>query len=223
MRVKTEVIFERELMFAISGQLYSQAPNRQPRKVEIIMNEVRNKYREKAFNDNGYYSLRVENLYKYIKELLMSIPEFVELNLTQNEYEKGIKVDDKNRGKYRVTSMYDKNTSESWKNDFIDLDAFIKNVYRNIYVMKDADTDCFCCIYDDGKFNSDKCKECFINPNHTINYECSRKPRDKYTITCKYDCYKSKYICCEECDYKVGCEQKCNSSSINCGLSIKKK
>lgn len=221
MRVKTETIYERELMFSISGQLYSQAPNRQPRKAEIIMDKVKEKYRSEALNDNEYYSLKVEDPYKYIEDLLMSIPEFEELNLSQNEYEAGIKVNDENRGKYKFASMYDKNTSESWKDDFIDLDAFIRNVYRNICNMKIVDTDCFCCIYEESKCGSKECKECIVNPNYKINYECSRKPKGKYTFACRYDCYKNRYICCEECDDKESCIEKCNSKSIMCGLSLK--
>ena len=43
-------ISERQLMYAIGGQLFDQAPNRQPRKAEIIMAKVRDKFREEAYN-----------------------------------------------------------------------------------------------------------------------------------------------------------------------------
>lgn len=62
----------------------------------------------------------------------MGIPEFVELNLSQVEFEKGISVNDETWPKFAFTSRYDVNTPESWKNDFIDLDAFIGNVHHRL-------------------------------------------------------------------------------------------
>ena len=218
MRKSTIMISERNLMFCIAGQLYDQAPARLPRKVDIIMKKVREKIRTDFFNDNEWYTMRIEEdaAYEYIKNLLMTIPEFEELNLSQIEYEKGIDVNDDSRPKYSFTTRYDVETSESWKNDFIDLDAFIRNVYRRVLQIKDVETDCFCCKHKD----TELCKECSINEKLKINYECSRKPKGKYTFACKYDCFKSRYICCEECDEKETCNNRCDGNSSICGLKV---
>ena len=132
MRKETISVSERDLMFVVGGQLFYQAPNRYPRKVETIMQKLRDIFRSEAYNDNEYYNVTIEpdNLYDWLKDKLFSIPEFQELNLTQEEYEKGISVDDESRPKYCLTTRYDVYDSESWKRDFIDLNAFVQNVHR---------------------------------------------------------------------------------------------
>ena len=150
MRVKTISISERDLMFVIGGQLFDQAPNRLPRKAEIIMQKVKEAFRKDAYNDNEFYSLEIpgNKIYNYLKTLRMGIPEFVDLNLSQIEFENNISVDDEKRGKYSFITRYDKYNSESWKHDFIDLDAFIRNVYNRLLTLIESEQDCFCCIYD---------------------------------------------------------------------------
>lgn len=112
MREETYTLFERDLMYAVGGQLFSQAPNNEPRNVEILMKKVRDRFREDAYSNTnlGWVSLCIpvvdNGLYKYIDKLLRSIPEFVDLNLSQNEYNKNIKVDDESRLKYIFTSAY---------------------------------------------------------------------------------------------------------------------
>jgi acyl carrier protein phosphodiesterase len=119
-------------MFVVAGQLYSQAPNREPRNVEIIMKQVRDKFRKDAKNVNEFYLMDFEicKIEEYVENLLMNIPEFINLNLSYEEIEKGVSVDDDRPAKF--VTMYDKLDSESWKSDFIDLDAFIRNVIKKI-------------------------------------------------------------------------------------------
>ena len=211
-------ISERQLMYAIGGQLFDQAPNRQPRKAEIIMAKVRDKFREEAYNMNEYYSLSISKnkLKEWIHNLLISIPEFEELNLTQIEYEKGIKVDDENRPKYSFTSAYDVETKDSWKNDFIDLDAFTRNVYINLVHSNDT-AECFLC----GRKDTEFCKTCKHNERFTSNYKCDNAPNEKRQIVCDNTCYRGYCICCEICKDKDTCENKCMSNSKNCGKSRK--
>lgn len=134
MRTKTVSVSERNLMFVVAGQLFDQAPNRQPRKAEIIMQKVKDAFRKDAHNDNEWYCLAIEEAKtrKYVHNLLMGIPEFIELNLTQVEFEKSVSVDDESRPKYAFVSRYDVETADSWKHDFIDLDAFTRNVQAGI-------------------------------------------------------------------------------------------
>lgn len=221
MRKKTFSLTESTLMMAIGGQLFDQAPNREPRKAEIIMKKVRDKFREKACNDNEFYTLNIpeDELYDYIKNILMSIDEFRELNLTYIEYQNNVSVDDPNRTKYNFVTAFDKEDSESWKNDFIDLDAFVRNANRNIHMVNDSDRDCFFCIHKD----TDKCGTCILNSKLKLNYECSREPKGFYTFACKYDCFNNYYICCEECKEKTTCKHKCGSCSSDCGLAINHK
>lgn len=134
---KQITISEGNFMFMVAGQLFSQAPNKEPRRAEIIMRKVRDNFRKQAKSFKEYYYIELEynnksEIFDFISNLLMSIEEFQELNLSQIELDQGIKVDDPSRSKFSFHSMYDKVNSESWKNDFVDLDAFIRNVYTNI-------------------------------------------------------------------------------------------
>ncbi|MDD6638461.1 MAG: hypothetical protein PUE81_06770 [Lachnospiraceae bacterium] len=230
MRKETIRISERDLMFVVGGQLFDQAPNRQPRKAEIIMQKMRDAFRSEAYNDNEFYTVLVEKdaLYNWMKDKLFSIPEFQELNLTQIEFEKGISVDDESRTKFCFTTRYDVYDSESWKSDFIDLYAFVQNVHRRLLNIIDTKEDCFLCIHQDQTNestiacgDSQVCKECLVNPNLKNHYESCRKPRGKYTFACKYNCFKSRYICCEECDDKETCIHRCDGESVSCGNALK--
>lgn len=232
MRTETICISERSLMFAIGGQLFDQAPNRQPRKAEIIMQKVRDSFRKTANNDNEYYTVNIEEkkFYNWLHDLLFEIPEFKELNLTQIEFENGVSVDDESRPQFSFTTRYDEYDSESWKNDFIDLDAFVRNVVNRYWMIHDGEQDCYLCIHQNkngnstlGCGNSESCKKCSINPNLKNNYECRREPRGKYTFACEYDCLKNRYICCEECVEKESCNYVCDSNSTECGQKINQK
>ena len=230
MRTETILVSERDLTFAVAGQLFDQCPNRQPRNAEIIMTKLRDSFRSEAFNDNEWYTVRVEadKLYDWLNQKLVEIPEFVDLNLSQIEFENHVSVDDPNRPKFKFTSQYDVETSESWKDDFVDLDAFVSNVHRNLFMRMDAQEDCFLCTNQDATSestlscgSSDECKRCSINPNLTNNYKCRRYPKGKYTFACKYDCVQNKYICCEECGSNQSCNHRCDGSSETCGNAIR--
>jgi hypothetical protein len=218
MRTKTISISERNLMFVTAGQLFDQAPNRQPRKAEIIMQKVKDAFRKDAYNDNEWYAVDIprEDVYKYIKTLLMGIPEFVDLNLSQVEFDKNISVDDESRPKYSFTSRYDVETPETWRRDFIDLDAFIRNVHNRLLTLMEVEQDCFCCKHT----KTERCDTCLVNPILKYNFECSKSPKGKYTFACKYDCPAHCYICCEECDKKDFCANKCDGISDTCGNKV---
>lgn len=231
MRTETIRVNETDLMFVIAGQLYEQAPKRQPRKAEIIMQKVRDSFREKACNRNEWFTVNIpkDKLYDWIHDLMFAIPEFQELNLTQIEFEKGISVDDENRPPLKFSTRYDVETSESWKYDFIDLDAFIQNVNYQYERMFMGEQDCYLCIHQRGSDSAlgcgdgEICKTCSVNPNLKNHYESCRHPRGKYTFACKYDCQKQCYICCEECEEKESCDYVCDSNSCDCGQKINQK
>ena len=213
MRVETLLVTERDIMFAIAGQLYSQAPNHQPREADKILMSIRDKFRDIAFADNDWYTARLtkEELRKFIEDGLKSIPEFNNLNLSQNEVDDGIGIDDE-RPKYMFTSRYSK---IPWKSDYIDLDAFTRNVYGVMIHFIDAEKDCFMCGFDRTK----RCETCYNNEKYTN--KCGSKRElpggSKATFACKYDCYRHYMICCEECSKRETCEHKCDGDSKTCG------
>lgn len=144
--MKTTIISERNLIYCISGQLYAQAPNRKPRNGENIIRKVVEIFREKAENENEFYyisvELKPEIINEYIRSLLMQIEDFKNLNLSQIEFENNISVDDPNRSQFSFSSAYDKHDSNSWKYDFIDLDAFIRNVCSCLIEMVEKNDSC---------------------------------------------------------------------------------
>lgn len=217
LRRKTVLLSERNLMFVIGGQLYAQAPNHKPRKIEIIMDKIQKKFREDCLVSGGdwhYKYINENKLFDYVHATLFSIPEFEELNLSQNEYEAGIKVNDDSRAKYNFCSAYDVATEDSWKDDFIDLDAFVRNVDIELRTKLNDNDDCFFCINKD----TEECKTCSLNKNFKSNYRGDRTPKGDYTISCAFDCVGKGYaICCVECQDKSICKFKCLGDPDSCG------
>lgn len=229
MREKYLIISERTFAYCLAGQLYAQAPNHQPRKTEVIMKKAIELFRNYelhsiVFGDAHQIAVIEKDLYAFCDKLLKSIPEFTELNLTQIEYDNGLRdPEDPNRPKYAFTSRYDIKDENSWKGDFVDLYAFVNNFCRSLNKESTTEKDCFLCIHqpEDSEStlapgDSDTCKNCSINPKLTMNYECERFAKGNYTIVCNYDCYNSKYICCSECKNKDTCKHKCDSTPDKC-------
>ena len=130
-----------DIVGAVAYNAYRMSPNHKPRKIEIVMNkclEYSKTNLEQPFkNDKTWWSKGIDpkDVYEFVHDMLFSIPEFVEWNLSEIEIENGISVDDDNRPKFAFTSAYDIRDDDYWKSDFIDLDAFVNNVCRVIDVM----------------------------------------------------------------------------------------
>ena len=122
-----------------------------PRNLDEIISEFAYEFKsnENCVNNNEMYSIEFESndsFNNWLEDTLKSIQAFRNLNLSQEEVDHNISVDDENRNKYNFTSAYDKYDSESWKTDFIDLDACIRNILNAIYFDIDHDDDCFLCM-----------------------------------------------------------------------------
>lgn len=220
LRSKTVLLSERHLMFVLAGQLYSQAPNHKPRKADVILDKVQKEFRKDCLVDNGdwYYKYIEENkLYEYLYNMLFAIPEFEELNLSQIEFENGVKVHDENRAKFSFTSAYDVGTEDSWKDDFVDLDAFMRNMEMELKVRLN-EHECFFCINKD----TEECEKCNLNKKLTDRYKEDRTPKGHYTMSCAFDCPgKGNMICCIECSEKGLCKFKCPGDPKTCNNMCK--
>ena len=234
-RIERELITERQIIGLLAKQLYDQAPNRQPRRADNIITQVKGNFRKIAKNDNEYYSLfmSIGELRDWLKETLFSINDFLFLNLTQNEVDscdnndaKMMEIYKKNETKLSFSTAYDKETSESWRNDFIDLDAFFGNLL--ISIQKDINNNkkegaCMFCLFRKPEHkNSDRCLGCSANPKFKLLKESDNTPKGKYTKNCKHSCKYTYIICCEECSKKEFCSERCTDKSDTCGLVIKK-
>lgn len=139
------LLTESNVLGMVGFWAYNQCPNHAPRKIETVMNKLKSAI-EKDFvlpltSDKTFYIKEIEQdlVYEYIYKLLTTIPEFKEWNLSQTEYDNGIKVDDERRPLYGFTSAFDIRDENYWKNNFVDLDAFINNVVRGLFELKYLD------------------------------------------------------------------------------------
>lgn len=216
-RIPRISVSERDFMLVVAGQIYAQAPNYEPRKITIIMNKARDKFRESSSNLGDYRFISVPKVEvgELFSKILFSIPEFEELNLSHVEYHTGVKVTDE-RPSHLFTSAYD---IPDWKHDFIDLDAFMRNVERLFWNVFEAESDCFGCK----NYQTSDCSICTRNKARVDRYEGSRCPRNESDIVCKYDCVEGCYICCEVCSKKENCPNRCKKCSETCGLTTYKK
>lgn len=142
------LITKDKLVGHIAMWLYRLAPKHQPRKVDVIMKRVNSHINsvfdtpiksDPEFKTNEFESR--DDLYQFINELMKNIKEFRELNLTWYEYEAGIDPDSPDReNTILFTSRYDTRSSEDWyTTDFIDLDAFIRDVVWTLLMEERAE------------------------------------------------------------------------------------
>lgn len=119
-----------------AGWLYYLAPRNCPRNADVIMKKAMDAFRSKAEkNWFGRYEwiITEDEIYHEVDAIFKAIPEFVELNLSENEIERGVNVDDEDRRRFSFHSGYDVETEESVRDDFVDLDAFVQNVVCSLY------------------------------------------------------------------------------------------
>lgn len=132
-----------DIIGAVAYNAYRMAPNYAPRKIETVMDKVKSYLKEnleRPFDSDKTFWCKEfdpKDVYKFIHDMMFSIPEFQEWNLSQIEYEKGISADDEDLGKFSFSSRYDARNENFWKDDFIDLDAFVRNVCCVIDAMLD--------------------------------------------------------------------------------------
>lgn len=111
------------------GEIYHLAPYHKPRFIDEIVDEIITRFKigcKQIGRDFFYHEIELKDLRKFIESILMPIDKFRDLNLSQNEYEQGISVDDESRPKFHFSSAYN-STPEA--DDFVDLDACIGNIF----------------------------------------------------------------------------------------------
>ena len=130
--------------------------------------------------------------FKLAHYFVNSIPEIRALNLSMVEREAGIvDPDDIRRSvKYRVTTMYDMIDKDTWKTDFIDLDALVGNLSSEFESV--------------GEYCTGVVEE------EIIQTRKKRYPRAGVRTCCAMDCPVGKYVCCVECKSKDTCAFSCS-------------
>lgn len=111
------------------GKIYELAPYHKPRFIDEITDEIIKRFKidcSMIGHDFIYHEVELKDLYKFIKNILMPIDKFRELNLSPKEYRQGISVDDENRPKFQFVSAF---FDVAEDDNFIDLDACIQNIF----------------------------------------------------------------------------------------------
>jgi hypothetical protein len=105
-----------------------------PRKLDTIVAKISELYlREfKRVSEDFYIKefSTYDELHSWLKEHLLAIPEIEEMNLSQTEFDAGVKVEDEDRGKFVFTSRCSPACPAS--EDFVDLDAYVRNVCHDL-------------------------------------------------------------------------------------------
>lgn len=217
MRTDKLTISLKTIIKCISGTIYEMAPFNLPSKMDTIMKSVVHKLENICVDKYSHRYLYTTwfDFAQWIETNLMSCKEFRELNLSYNEVLQGIDVDDESRGGNRFTSMYDIDTEESMRDDFIDLDACISNILRAISHELEV-TDCFLC----DNIDTEKCMTCTLNKQYNNRYFHTPKPYDidAHDRWCTYSCKYNYIICCADCVDNRTCTDRCNEDCDTCTL-----
>lgn len=227
MRQKSIVLSARNIMGAVAKNMYVQAPIYKPRNGGVILEKLQEflitTFHYTSFGGYEFPVMVQENetdfkaVENFLRKILLVIPEFEQLNITEAEYEAGIRdVNDPRReDTMQFVDRYTPSTTakdDSWKQDFVDLDALIRNIANDL--LSTEDSDCFCCV----RSGMDICEHCIRNENLDDFYFGSRNPKGKYKHSCYTDCPYNLYICCAECtkDEHKDCQYRCNESVQPC-------
>lgn len=184
-------ISNRKIISSVAGVIYEMHPYHLPEDFNVIINKFEEYFH--SIKEDTFVLCEFENkkaLYKWLKEFLMDIEEFKNLNISRKLKDEGVKDtnDMRNSGIY-FTSRYDKTELDTRYNDFIDLDACIRNIYNEILIKESLDHDCFLCEHAEyyGSCNpspSKICEICINNPKYTDNHKphpMSLKPHNEWT------------------------------------------
>lgn len=131
-------------MAVVAYCAYEIAPRHKPRNIEVVMEKVQaylKEHLEQPLPFDKTFRLKEiaeSDIKPFIHDMMFSIPEFLDWNLSEVEIENGVKVDDEGRDGFVFTSIYDARDENSWKTDFIDLNAFVQNA---VYMIKRTQTD----------------------------------------------------------------------------------
>lgn len=190
-------ISNRDIIHGISGTIYEMHPYHLPENMDKIMGTVVQKLDEmedmcghvrdtfKLFEFDDWNAFE-----KWLRDLLMGIPEFTQLNISRRLKDMGVTdCNDQRNAGISFTSRYDQETQDGRYNDFVDLDACIRNIVNRIDIIDQHNHDCFLCKYaksygDMEPSDSETCRTCTANPAYKFNHEShpmSVKPKNQWT------------------------------------------
>lgn len=119
---------------AAVGNIYYQAPFHKPRKIDEIVEHITNYFIKNDISAHHFNQVFVDknNTLEFVRDVLKDCKAFEELNLSQYEYEHGVKVDDEARLPSAFITAFLKLKPEY---DFVDLEACYQNIAYDLERM----------------------------------------------------------------------------------------
>ena len=186
-------ISNKSVIGCVAGVIYKMHPYHQPDNLDIIIDKIDKYFNIKDKSNNNLKLISFKDwseINKWLKEFLMSIKEFRQLNISRKLKDAGVDDinDERNKG-IKIVDRYTIENKDSRYFDFIDLDACIGNIIYELSLLNEASEDCFLCNYakEYGSIepgNHARCETCSCNPKIKFNripHPMSLKPHNQWT------------------------------------------
>lgn len=127
-----QIILESVFIRCALGTIYKMAPYNKPRNPEQIVDDIHKYFAEHGKQCLGSYFIVVDTAKRYelVDKVMKSSKAFIDLNLSQEEVDRGIAVDNPDRPPFTCVS---RDMTIRAYYDFIDLDACIRNINEQLY------------------------------------------------------------------------------------------
>ena len=127
-----QLILERVFIGCALGTIYEMAPSYKPRNADKIVEDIKKYFAEhgRAVMDTHVFIINKNDRYDLVEKIMRSSESFINLNLSQDEIDRGVNVEDETRPEFSFVS---RDTTIEEYYDFIDLDACIRNINSELY------------------------------------------------------------------------------------------
>lgn len=176
-------ITKNDVIHTVSGVLFEMAPSHKPHRIDEIIERCC-KFCDERIGDEFLIHLDEKEVWDFVKDMIYDFKPFRQLNLSQAEIDNGITdCDDPNRkggfvacfvGHDDDGNVVSIETTNDY-NDFIDLDAAVQNIVRELIHRSVDSTDCMFCKYAKEYYSTEpsgcvECQTCIHNPKYKSNY-----------------------------------------------------
>ena len=117
---KQFLVSKRNLLSEVAKWAVAQSPYHRPNNLEVVLDKLNENFGKWSNDNMGYEYFTYKRLMDFLGRELKAIPEFLLWNERKND----------NQSEYKFVDRYSKDDNPD--DDFIDLDALIRNVANSI-------------------------------------------------------------------------------------------